>query len=57
MDDLFSAMLVLALSSVMLVTGQQYLSKKPEITAAASRSTDRTLPQIARQHSCANAFS
>jgi hypothetical protein len=36
MDDIFSAMLVLALSSVMLVTGQQYLSKTPEIIAAAS---------------------
>jgi hypothetical protein len=36
MDDLCSALLVLALSSVTLVSGQQYLSKKPEITAATS---------------------
>ena len=42
MDDLFAAMFVLALSSVMLVTGQQYLSKKSEITAATS-----AVPQIA----------
>ena len=43
MDDLIAAMFVLALSSVMLVTGQQYLSKKPEITAATSARS----PQIA----------
>jgi hypothetical protein len=43
MDDLFGAMFVLALSSVMLVTGQQYLSKKSEITAATSAPS----PQIA----------
>jgi len=36
MEDLFSAMLVLALCAVMLVTGQQFLSKMPEITAATS---------------------
>jgi hypothetical protein len=36
MDDLIGAMFILALSSVMLVTGQQYLSKKSEITAATS---------------------
>jgi hypothetical protein len=36
MDDLFGAMFVLTLSSVMLVTGQQYLSRKSEITAATS---------------------
>jgi hypothetical protein len=36
MDDFCSALLALALSSVMLVMGQQYLSKKPEITAARS---------------------
>jgi hypothetical protein len=43
MDDLFSAMLVLALSSVMLVTGQQYLSKKSEIPIATSTQP----PQVA----------
>ena len=34
MDDVFTAMLVMALSAVMLVAGQQYVSKQPEITAA-----------------------
>jgi hypothetical protein len=34
MDDVFTAMLALALSAVMLVAGQQYLSSQPEITAA-----------------------
>jgi hypothetical protein len=43
MQDFFSAMFVLALSSVMLVTGQQYLSKRPEITTARSAPS----PQIA----------
>jgi uncharacterized PurR-regulated membrane protein YhhQ (DUF165 family) len=43
MDDLIAAMFVLALSSVMLVTGQQYLSKKSEAAAATSARS----PQIA----------
>jgi hypothetical protein len=43
MEDLFSAMLVILLSAVMLVAGQQYLSKQPEITAA----TIVRLPQVA----------
>jgi hypothetical protein len=34
MDDVFTAMLALALSAVMLVAGQQYVSSRPEITAA-----------------------
>ena len=33
MDDIFTAMLVMAFSAVMLVAGQQYVSKRPEITA------------------------
>jgi hypothetical protein len=34
MDDVFTAMLAMALSAVMLVAGQQYVSRQPEITAA-----------------------
>jgi hypothetical protein len=36
MDDLSTAMLALVFCSLMLVTGQQYLSKRPEITAATA---------------------
>jgi hypothetical protein len=36
MDDLFSAMFVLALSAVLLVAGQQFVSRNPEVTVAAS---------------------
>jgi hypothetical protein len=36
MDDLFSAMLAVAFSAVMLVAGQQYLSKKSDILAATA---------------------
>ena len=36
MDDLCSSMFELALSSLMLVGGQHYLSKKPEIPATTS---------------------
>ena len=34
MDDVFTAMLVMAFSAVMLVAGQQFVSRQPEITAA-----------------------
>jgi hypothetical protein len=44
MDDVFSAMLVVAISAVLLVAGQQYhLYKKPEISAA----TFVPLPNVA----------
>jgi hypothetical protein len=43
MDDVFTAMLVMAFSAVMLVAGQQYVSKQPEITAA----TFAPLPHVA----------
>jgi hypothetical protein len=38
MDDLVSAMLALALTSVTLVAGQRYLSSKSDIPAATSAS-------------------
>jgi len=43
MDDLFTAMLAIALSAVMLVAGQQYVSRQPEIAAA----TFAPLPHVA----------
>jgi hypothetical protein len=43
MDDVFSTMLVVAISAVSLVAGQQYLYKKPEISAA----TFVSLPNVA----------
>ena len=36
MTDLFSALFVVALCSVLLVTGQQYLVRMPEAGATAS---------------------
>jgi hypothetical protein len=35
MDDVFTAMLAIAVSAVMLVAGLQYISSRPENTAAA----------------------
>jgi hypothetical protein len=43
MDDVFTAMLAIALSAVMLVAGLQYVSGQPEITAA----TFAPLPHVA----------
>ena len=36
MEDLFGALFALALSAVMLVAGQQYLSRKSEIAVATA---------------------
>jgi hypothetical protein len=44
MDDLIGAMFALALSAVMLVTGQQYLSKKLEISAPSPQIAVISLP-------------
>lgn len=51
MDDLFSAMLAILFSAVMLVAGQQYLSKRPEITSA----TIVPLPHVAENNSSLHA--
>jgi hypothetical protein len=47
MNDLFSAMLAILLSAVMLAAGQQYLSKRLEITSA----TIAPLPHVAENNS------
>jgi outer membrane murein-binding lipoprotein Lpp len=48
MDDVFSAMLVVAISAVLLVAGQQYLYKKPEISAATLNVAVDTLSSYVR---------
>lgn len=50
MDDIFTAMLVTAFSAVMLVAGQQYVSKRPEITAATFAPAPRVAVNMSSSH-------